>query len=73
MKCDGLPRSSHSKKTIGSPQLLKRIQYEVQKTVVLEKINDLHFAISEKAIILLPRKHTKIFAKLSIYKIYYKK
>ena len=37
------------------------------------KIKWFHFAISAKAIILVPRKHTKIFAKLSIYKMYYKK
>ena len=35
------------------------------------KIKWFHFAISAKAIILVPRKHTKIFAKLSIYKMYY--
>ena len=35
------------------------------------KIKRFHFAISAKAIILVPRKHTKIFGKLSIYKMYY--
>ena len=34
---DRLPRASHNKKTIGSPQLDKRIQLEAQKTVILEK------------------------------------
>ena len=27
---DGLPRASHNKKTVGSPQLHKRIQWEAQ-------------------------------------------
>ena len=35
------------------------------------KIKWFHFPISANAIILEPRKHTKIFAKLSIYKMYY--
>ena len=35
------------------------------------KIKWFHFAISAKAIILVPRKHTKFLAKLSIYKMYY--
>ena len=35
------------------------------------KIKSFHFAISAKAIILVPRKHTKTFAKLSIYKMHY--
>ena len=35
------------------------------------KIKWFHFAISAKTIILVPRKHTKIFAKLTIYKMYY--
>ena len=34
---DGLPRSSHNKKTVGSPHLDKRIQQEARKTVILEK------------------------------------
>ena len=34
---DGLPRSSHNRKAVGSPQLHKRIQYEARKTVILEK------------------------------------
>ena len=35
------------------------------------KIKWFHFAISGKAIILVRRKQTKIFAKLTIYKMYY--
>ena len=27
---DGLPRASHNKKTVGSPQLQKRIQWEAR-------------------------------------------
>ena len=34
---DGLPWASHNKKTVGSPQLHKRIQWEARKTVILEK------------------------------------
>ena len=34
---DGLPRASHNKKTVGSPQLHKRIQQKTRKTVILEK------------------------------------
>ena len=34
---DRVPRASHNKKTIGSPQLHKRIESEAQKTVILEK------------------------------------
>ena len=34
---DGLPRSSHNRKTIGSPQLHKGIQWEARITVILEK------------------------------------
>ena len=65
-KCDGLPQSSQNKKTVGNPQLYKRIQQKARKTVVLEKINAFHFAISPKAIILVPGEHTEIFARLSL-------
>ena len=34
---DGLPRSSHNRKTIGSPQLHKGIQWEARITLILEK------------------------------------
>ena len=34
---DGLPRASHNKKTVGSPQLHKSIQLEAGKTIILEK------------------------------------
>ena len=40
---DGLPRSSHNKKTVGSPQLHKRIQQEARKTVILEKNKKISF------------------------------
>ena len=34
---DGPPWSSHNRKTVGSPQLHKRIQKEARKTVILKK------------------------------------
>ena len=68
---DGHPRSSHNEKTVGSPQLHKRIQQEARKTVILEKNKMISFLDLCKEIILVPRKDTKTFAKLSIYKMYY--
>ena len=34
---DGPPRASHNKKTVGSPQLHQRIQWEARRNVILEK------------------------------------
>ena len=49
----------------------KEFNRKPERPSVWRKIKWFRFAISAKAIILVPRKHTKILAKLSIYKIYY--
>ena len=46
---DGLPRASHKKKTVGSPQLHKRIQQEARKTVILEKNKMISFRYLSKS------------------------
>ena len=66
---DGLPRASHNKKTIGARSYRKEFNRKPGRPSFWRKIKRFHFAISAKAIILVPKKHTRIFAKLSIYKM----
>ena len=58
-------------RTLEARSYMKEFNRKPGRPSFWRKIKWFHFAISAKAIILVARKHTKIFAKLSIYKMYY--